>query len=45
MPYGDYEVHYDYVYNIEVADSNSYFVTEMRILAHCDMKESIYRIQ
>ncbi|WP_419716561.1 hypothetical protein [Acinetobacter tandoii] len=44
MPYGGDEAYYDYVYNIEVADSNSYFVTEMRILVHYDMKESIYRI-
>ncbi|TCB77496.1 hypothetical protein E0H94_15010 [Acinetobacter sp. ANC 4173] len=25
----------DYVYNIEVADSTAYFVTEMGILVHC----------
>ncbi|WP_165492961.1 hypothetical protein [Acinetobacter sp. ANC 4910] len=28
------KAYYDYVYNIEVADSNTYFVTEMGILVH-----------
>ncbi|PWB17175.1 hypothetical protein DCO44_02145 [Acinetobacter sp. AM] len=45
MPYGGDEAYCDYVYNIEVADSNTYFVTEMGILVDCYMKESIYRIQ
>ncbi|TCB66600.1 hypothetical protein E0H87_10860 [Acinetobacter sp. ANC 4178] len=30
---------------MEVADSNTYFVVEMRVLLHCYMKDNIYRIQ